>query len=181
LHERGKGLFLGNRNFKEEIMKRLLLALVLALVGAALFAGTTGTLVLTGTVAASTNVTVTPQAGVFPMDLTTTHTNTLIAVVNEQTNDHLGYTVTVSSANMAGAGTQGFFKDAASGDTLNYSLAYNGTAVVFASGSAQVTNASAKTAPAGVDNNVTISYTGSTTISASNNYTDTLTFTIAGK
>ena len=162
-------------------MKRLSLVLILSLVGLSLFAGTSGTLTLTGVVAASTNITVTPQPGVFPMDLTTPHTNTQIAVVNEQTNDHLGYTVTVSSANLTGAGTQPFFKDAASGDTLNYTLTYNDVGVVFASGQSTVTNASAKTVPAGVNNTVTISYTGSNTISASNNYTDTLTFTIAGK
>ena len=161
-------------------MKRLILTLILALAGMSLFAATTGTLILTGTVAASTNITVTPQA-VFPLDLTINQTNLLVAVVNEQSNDHLGYTVTVASLNLAGVGTQPFFKDSASGDTLNYTLQYNGSAVVFASGVATVTSAGAKTVPAGVNNNLNISYVGSGALSASNAYTDTLTFTISGK
>jgi hypothetical protein len=165
-------------------MKRSILTLLVtflfALVSISVFAANTGTLLLTGTVAASTNILVTPAA-VFPLDLTVNQTNLTVATVNEQSNDHLGYTVTVASTNLAGAGTQPFFKDAASGDTLNYTLTYNAVAVVFSSGSSQLTNASAKTVPAGVNNILAISYTGSSTISASNNYTDTLTFTILGK
>ncbi len=167
-------------------MKRILIVLsvTVALMGVAAtsaFAASSGTLTLTGTVAASTNITVTPQAGYNSLDLTTTQTNFLVAIVNEQSNDHLGYTVTVASANLAGAGTQPFFADAASGDTLNYTLQYNGTGVTFASGVATVSSTSAKTVPAGVNKNLTISYTGSSALSASNSYTDTLTFTIVGK
>ena len=162
-------------------MKRVFVVVAMALVGLSAFAASSGTLTLTGTVAASTNITVTPQAGYNTLDLTTSQTNFLVAVVNEQSNDHLGYTVTVASGNLAGAGTQPFFLDAASGDTLNYTLQYNGSGVTFASGAATITNASAKTVPAGVNKNLTISYTGSASLSASNSYTDTLTFTIAGK
>ena len=162
-------------------MKRLFLILTMALVGMSLFAATTGTLTLTGIVAASTNITVTPQTGYNTLDLNTTQTNFLVAVVNEQSNDHLGYTVTLASANLSGAGTQPFLKDSASGDTLNYTLQYNGSSVVFAIGTATVTNASAKTPAAGVNNNLNISYTGNSALSASNAYTDTLTFTIVAK
>jgi hypothetical protein len=161
-------------------MKRILLTLIMALVGMSLFAANTGTLNLTGSVPASTNITVTSQP-VFPLDLTVNANALLIAVVNEQSNDHLGYTVTLQSLN-AGIGAQAFLKDPVSTDTLNYALQYNGTAVVFASGVATVTNASGKTVPAGVNNNLNITYTGNTGLSASNGgYADTLTFTITGK
>ena len=162
-------------------MKRLFLVLALALIGVMAFAAGTATLSLTGSVPASTNITVTPQAGVFPMDLSVTAANTLIAVVNEQSNDHLGYKVSVASANLAGAGTQPFFKDAVSGDTLNYSLLYNGSAVVFAAGASQITSVAAKTGSGGVNKNLNISFTGDPSLSASaGGYADTLTFTITG-
>ena len=162
-------------------MKRLFLILIMALVGMSLFAATTGTLTLTGIVAASTNITVTPQTGYNTLDLNTTQTNFLVAVVNEQSNDHLGYTVAVASFNLANAGTQPFFKDIASGNTLNYSLQYKGIAVVFAGGTATVTDVNANTAAIGVNNNLNVSYTGSDALSASNSYADTLTFTISTK
>jgi hypothetical protein len=162
-------------------MKRLFLILALALIGTLAFAATTGTITLNGIVAASTNITVTPQAGFNTLDLTTTATNVLVAIINEQTNDHSGYTVTVASANLAGAGTAPFLKDVASGNTWLYTLQYNAVAVVFASGVSTISNTVAMTVPAGVNKNLNISYVGTNTLAASNAYADTLTFTIAGK
>jgi len=162
-------------------MKRLLLTLVLAVVGMSLFAASQATLTLTGTVAASTNITVTPITVTF--DLTQVQTNTPIATVNEQSNDYHGYTVVVASTN-AGTGSQPFFKDPVSGNMLDYTLWYwqgsQGTQVTFLNGQAVITSAGTKTAPAGVNKTMTISYTPDPTLSASSAYTDTLTFTIAG-
>ena len=66
-------------------------------------------------------------------------------------------------------------------DTLAYTLAYNGAAVNLVAGSALITDASAKTAAAGVVKGLAISYSGAASYLNEDTYADTLTFTIAAK
>lgn len=146
------------------------------------FAATTGTLTLTGTVPAVLSITVTPQPAASALDLSQTVTNVSVASVNELSNRKPGYTVTLQSAN-AGSGTAFFFKsaDVTNTDTLAYTLTYGGSPVSLVSGSALITDATAKTAAAGVTKNLAISYNGAASFLNQDTYSDTLTFTITAK
>ena len=132
-----------------------------------------GSITLTGTVAALAEITVTPITGYDSLDLTTSQTDLAVATVNEKSNVTTGYTVTLDSAN------SGEFVGADTGnsDTLAYTISYGGSAVTLSSGSATVTTASARTSAAGVDKTLAISYTG--TFLNADTYSDTITLTIS--
>ena len=142
-------------------------------------AATTGTITLSGLIAQSCNITVTPQTGYNALDLTASPANLNVAIVNEQCNDPKGYTVAVTTANGT---TTGVLKGAIAGnpDTVSYTMTYNGGAVTLAGSSATVTDVTAKTAAAGVNKNLNIAYTGNANLGA-DTYSDTLTFTITAK
>ena len=159
-------------------MKRLFLILAMALVGVSLFAATTASVTITGTVAAFLSITVTPVTTTF--DLTQTVSNATIASVNEKCNDYLGYTVTVASTNLAGTGSQPFFKDPVSLAQLYYTLEYNTVPVSFSSGVAKITDSNTVSGANGATNPMTISFTGNPNL-PSGTYQDTLTFTILQK
>jgi hypothetical protein len=146
-----------------------------------LFAATTGTLTLTGTVPPILEITVTALPAASTLDLSTT-TDTAVATVTERSNKKGGYTVTVESANAKAMGSaQPFFKssDPANADTLSYSITYGGTAVTFAGGTALVTDSNSRTTGAGTSKEVRVTYTGD--FLYEDTYTDTLTFTITAK
>ena len=148
------------------------------------FAATSGTLTLSGTVPGILEIVVTPTAAASALDLTVDVSNLSVASVNERSNRKGGYTVSLSSANAVAAGVaQAFLKsaDALNLDTLGYSLSYDGAAVSFTAGVAEVSNVSVKTPAAGTDKTLAISYNGSASFLNADGYADTLTFTIVAK
>lgn len=137
-------------------------------------AATTGTLTLTGTVNGNVEIIVTPEAAASNLDLLNDATDLKVATVTEKSNT--GYEVTVTSANSAELTGQ----NAATPDTLAYSLKYDGAAVNFTAGSALITDTTSQTGTSGIDKDLTISYTGNVNLKA-DTYEDTLTFTIVAK
>ena len=118
------------------------------------------------------------QSGYNALDLVNGETLKVVGIATETSNDKLGYSVTLKSAN-AGTGTQAFLKGALTGnsDTVNYSITYGGTLVALSSGSATVTTATGRTDKTGIDKNVAITFSGGWY--AADTYSDTLTLTIA--
>lgn len=138
------------------------------------------TLTISGTVAASNTLNITPAATATALPITTGGTYT-IATVNEKSNNNTGYTVKLTSAN-AGATSGSTFTldgaDAANTDAPTFTLTYNGTGVTrAANGEATITSASSKTGGAGVDKTLEITLPASTFYNA-DTYTDTLTITL---
>lgn len=148
------------------------------------FAATSGNVAVSGEVVAVNEITVTAQTGYNTLDLSTTATDQVVAIVNEKNNDANGYTVTLASASavaatsaqaqLVAAGNNG-----ANSEAINYSLKYGGVAVTLVSGSATVTSTTAATAQAGADKNLAISFTGAW--HNADTYSDTVTLTIAAK
>jgi spore coat protein U-like protein len=124
------------------------------------------------------------EPGIRSMDLTSSATNMLIATVYERSNSVTGYTVTITSANLAadtGGATNPYFEHVDNADTLDYALSYGGTPVAgWAGGAAVVTDTASTTAPEWVTQDLRISYTGSTTLAAGD-YEDRLVITISAK
>ena len=137
---------------------------------------------ISGTIAASTTIQVTPEADITDLDLTVDLANKKIATVVEKSNKRAGYTVTVTSANAAGGSTL-FFKgsDALNADTVPYTLSYGGVPATFTAGIATVTDASAKTTKDGSSKDVAIDVGGSALYPNADTYSDTLTFTVTAK
>jgi hypothetical protein len=142
------------------------------------------TVSLSGRMAQLVDIYSVKESGIQTLDLTADLTDFKIATIYETSNADLGYTVTVTSTNLANDSvghTTAYFKHETGSSTISYDLAYGGTAVaVWTAGSAEVTNSNAQTASSGDSRDVTISYTGNATL-ASGSYWDTLTFTIAAK
>ena len=123
------------------------------------------------------------EPGIRFMDLTITQTNKLIATVNERSNSATGYTVSVTSRNLAndGGATEPFFLQSSAAGTLTYSLTYDGAAVgSWSAGTAELTDSSVTTAPEWVSKQLQISYSGSPALPAGD-YEDILTLTISAK
>lgn len=140
--------------------------------------------ILSGTVAPVNTVAVVGFGTFETLDLTTTQTALKVADVLETSNDTIGYTVTLRSANAA-VTAQAVLKGAVVGNTqgMNYAITYGpgaGTAVTLIAGIATVTDSAVATAEAGTANNLLIAYTGNTFLQA-DTYTDTITLTIAAK
>lgn len=135
-------------------------------------AATTGSIILQGVVAPVVAVTVTGQGTYNALNLATTQTNLLVANVQEQSNDTLGYKVTVASANA------GQLKNGTLGQ-VTYTAQYNAVTFTLSATPVQVTNQAAQTTVVNATKPLTISYTGTPAVSImSGTYTDTLTFTI---
>ena len=112
----------------------LIVVTLVLLASAGVFAQTTGTLTLTGSVPSILEITVTPAAAATGLDLTANEPGVTVGTVVERSNKKAGYTMSVSSANAtATGGADAFFKsgDAGNADTLNYSITYGGTAVTL--------------------------------------------------
>lgn len=159
------------------------IATVLFFAAALGFSADTASITLTGIVSQILEITVTGESSYDNLDLTTTQNDLLVATVNEKSNNQAGYTVAVESQNAAAAGVStAFFKGADVGntDTLDYSMTYDGVAVVLdGAGTAIVSDVSGTTGTSGVDKQLAISYTGA--FLNADTYSDTLTFTIAAK
>jgi spore coat protein U-like protein len=124
------------------------------------------------------------EAGITSLDLTADLVDHQIATVYETSNADPGYTVTVTSLNLAAlsAGHSGpYFRHESGGSTLSYDLSYGGAAVSgWAGGSALVTDSAGITPAGGTPRIVTLTYSGDGSLSAGT-YQDILTFTIAAK
>jgi hypothetical protein len=135
-------------------------------------AATTGTLTLSGTIATLISIVVTPDANASALDLTANAANLQVAVVTENSNAVNGYKIKAKSAN---AGT---IKHASLADNVAYTLKYGaGSAVTLTAADQDVKTQATGGTYSGVNSNVTISYTGSSALTAGA-YSDTITFTI---
>ena len=156
----------------------------MVLAGGTLFAATSGTIVLQGTVPVILEVIVTTDPAAGSLDLSQNVTDVLVGTVVERSNKKAGYTVTIDSTNAVNAGSNvARFEsaDPANLDTLDFTISYGGVPVALSSGSATVSDQVVKTAAAGNSNEVRISYDGTTAFMYEDAYTDTLTFTITAK
>lgn len=167
-------------------MKHRMILLVVLFTGiaTAAIAQSSGSIVLQGTVPEILEITVTEEAAASSLDLTTSVTDLLVGTVVELSNKKAGYTVELESANAAATGSgDAFFKsaDTANTDTLTYAISYGGAAVSLTSGTATVSDVTAKTASTGASNDVLISYDGASSFLYEDTYSDTLTFTITAK
>lgn len=124
------------------------------------------------------------EPGIRFMDLTVNQTGKLIATVNERSNSSTGYTVSISSKNLAndtGGAATPYFLHSSSAGSLSYTLTYDGSAVTpWAAGTAQLTDSSSTTAPEWLSKQLRINYSGSSTLPAGD-YEDILTLTISAK
>lgn len=161
---------------------KISLLLLVATLAIGLSAATTGNLTLTGVVNGVLDITVTPEAAATGLDLVTSQTDLKVATINEKSNKSSGYTVMLESANAksASSATPTLNSISGNGDSLSYSLKYNGSAVTFTNGVATVTDSTATTSATGVNKDLLISYVGDNSLSEGS-YEDTLTFTIAAK
>lgn len=156
-----------------------LLAAALLLLALPAVAQNVGSITISGTVAPIQQITVTSQSGYNALDLAAGETDKLVAIVNERSNDQIGYKVTLRSANaFAASGSQAYLKGASGGnsDTVNYSIKYNGSAVTLATGDSIVSSTSARTTGTGVNKNLQVTLTGA--FNVADTYSDTLTLTL---
>ncbi len=137
-----------------------------------------------GRMAALLDIYSTNEPGIRFMDLTITQTDKLIATVNERSNSATGYTVSVTSKNLAndgGGATEPYFLQSDSAGQLTYSLKYDGTSVgPWAAGTAEITDSTLTTIPEWLQKQLQISYSGSASLPAGD-YEDILTLTISAK
>lgn len=151
-------------------MKKLMTYLMLlAMLPIDSFGATTGSLTLSGSIPVAVAITITGQAGYNTLNLTANAVNQVVAVVNESSNDPLGYVVKLTSAN-AGKLMNG-------ANQLTYTARYNGTAVVLSLTPQTVTNVASQVAIVNANKNFDISFTGSSSLMAGT-YFDTVTVTI---
>ena len=139
---------------------------------------------VTGRMAEIVDIAADREPGIRSMNLTTTVAGRLIATVRERSNSRTGYTVTLTSANLAAdtsGATQPFLAHVSAAATLPYSLTYGGSpAGSWTSGSALVTDSLAITAPEWISRELRISYSGSPTLAAGD-YEDQIILTISAK
>lgn len=145
-------------------------------------AATSGSILLSGSVPAILEITVTPEPGIGNLPITTTQSDLLVATVVERSNKHAGYTVTLQSSNMVAGGLASpTFESADTSDSLPYSIKYGGVPVSFSSGTAVVSDVAGRTDAAGSSKSVTISFDGANYFLDEATYSDTLTLTIIAK
>ncbi|MGK5088446.1 fimbrial protein [Bdellovibrionota bacterium FG-2] len=135
-------------------------------------AATTGTITLSGAVAAATAIVVTPAAGYNALDLSTTQSNLNVATVREINNTTLGYTVKVASTNA------GLLKNGTLG-SVTYTAQYNSSGFTLSATPQTVTTSAPANSIVNVTKPLTVSYTGTAAENLmQGSYSDTLTFTI---
>lgn len=146
-----------------------LIALSLLVLSVPALAANTATLLLKGSIPQVLNISVAPESVSSALDLTTTQSNTKVATINEKSNSHGGYKVTISSQNL------GVLKN--SSHSFVYSLSYNGSSLNLTS---SVTQSHSVSQAVNVNKNLNISYTGVPAEQlVAGDYSDTITFTIA--
>lgn len=161
--------------------KWLFAAVIAVLLCSPAFANTSATLILEGTVPGILDISVAAAAVSANLDLGS-NASFVVASVTERSNKRAGYTVTLSSENAVGAGSDVPFlkgQEVTNTDTLEYSLTYAGIPVELSAGSAIITDVSTKTPSSGSVKPLGISYVGD--FLYEDVYSDTLTFTIAAK
>lgn len=153
-------------------MKKIII-LITSFTSTALLAGTTATLVLTGSVPKRLDISL--DVSSVSLDLTTTRNNFKIATITEKSNSNTGYKVTLTSAN------RGVLKRTGGTETFTYGLKYGSTNLTsqgVVAGDTIVGSASAGVF--NVSKDLYISYTG---VPAENmvegTYEDTVSLTIA--
>lgn len=143
------------------------------LVTSSAYAALTGSLTISGAVAAATAIVVNQTTGYNSLDLSTTAVDQEVATVREINNTTNGYTVTLSSANA------GLLKNGTLG-SVTYTAKYNDTSVSLTVAPVTITTGAASNSVVNVLKPFEISFTG---VAASTlmvgTYSDTLTFTIA--
>jgi hypothetical protein len=141
------------------------------------FSNGSASFVITGTVPSLCSISINTSGsstndGYNITDLTVSGSQTPIANVRENCNNSNGYTVSLSSAN---SGTYlGKLYDSSSGNSLNYTIYYNGSPL----SSTVITNANNA---ADTSKNLSISYSSNSSLAPSSSYSDTLNFTITAK
>lgn len=145
------------------------------------WSATTGTVYLSGSVSSVLEIVVEASPDAANLPITTDVSGLAIATVNERSNKKAGYLVQLESASalLGGAGPR--LRSVESADYLPYSLSYNGVSIDLGSGSAVITNASARTGDTGVTKVLAISFAGTESFLDESTYSDTLTLTIAAK
>src|SRR5438132_10616507 len=108
-------------------MKKYIILSLLILATTVVSRAQSGNIVLSGTVANVTTITVTSVAGYNSLPIAAGCVDQAVATIVEKSNDKIGYTVTLNSAN-AGSTAQAALKAAGNSDVINYSMKYNGAA-----------------------------------------------------
>ena len=147
------------------------------------FAGTSGDLALSGTVAQVINLTITPDTAnttSLPILAGTGAAGLKIASLVELSNVKAGYTVKVTSINGYKL-VQAFQSVASGGDSVPYTFIYNGVAITPTGTVTRTeTGTGGKSVAGGTSKDLSIVF-GASTILNADSYSDTLTITIAGK
>ena len=163
-------------------IRSILSGFVLLAASSLAFAAPNASILISGSVPAILEISVTAAPAASSLPLTTTVSNLPIATVVERSNKKAGYTVELSSANATASGAAiATLNSSESPDVLPYILRYAGNAVVFQGGKAVVSDVSAKTNAAGTSRDVTISFDGASYFLDESTYSDTLTFTVIAK
>jgi hypothetical protein len=151
---------------------KLKLIIMSLLISSSVFAASSGTLLLKGTVLVSSDVVVVPLAKATTLNVTTGEVSTSVANVNETSNNRLGYKINLTSAN---GGKLKLTTDVTK--TISYTMDYAGK-VLTLSTTAQtaktVSSLSAKTTSTSL---VKITTTGNIN-ALGGDYTDTVTISI---
>jgi hypothetical protein len=148
------------------------MTLVGLLTASSVFAATSGTLLLKGSVPAVLSITVSPETLASTLPLDATLVDSKVATVNEASNSNTGYQVSISSANQGQ-----LVHESVVSSSINYSLKYDGSAVNLATGESFAFSTAASV---NINKDLNISYTG---VSHENliqgDYADTVTLTIS--
>ena len=158
-------------------MKTYLALLIALLLPKAVYAQTTGTQLLSGTVAAVRSLQIAPETEAAALDLAPGYVSDLkVATITERISRSGSYTVTVESEN------GGTLNGSLSNDLLSYSLTYNGASVGELSPETPViiTDKTAGNAAPEAAKVLRISYASRAGLSE-DTYSDTLTFAILAK
>lgn len=151
--------------------KLLAISAVLLAIPAA-HSATSGTLTLSGTIGSIISIVVTPNAAASSLDLTSSQTDLLVGTVSESSNAINGYRILAKSTNASK------IKHSTASDFVGYTMKYGGgSAVTLTTSDQAVKNQTVGGNYNGVSSNVTVSYTGSSSLTAGS-YSDLITFTI---
>ena len=166
-------------------MKKIVLIIAMVALTTAVFAENledVGTIRLSGTVDKNVSIAVSGLNDYDNLDLTIDVSDLAVVAVTETSNVREGYTVSLNSANATTGTTENaFFLGLEGGEQLSYNITYDNVPVTFTAGSAEVTNANAKTGLNGQDRVLTISYSAAEAHLGNDLYSDDLTFTITAK
>jgi hypothetical protein len=170
------------RHPETHLSDMILLALLFFLVMVALaWAATTATITLTGSMAQRLDITITPTGAASTLDLSVNQPVIKVGDMNARSNNRTGYNIGVSSANVAATRCASpCFYSTSQAESLAFSLYRDATAISFSGATGTFINKATRSAGPGDPYAVQVSYDGSAAnLAASNDYAETLTFTIA--